>query len=278
MNEEHRVSATENRIGDYVVLESLGQGPGAAAYRALKPGDGREVVVRQSTEGVLAPDHLRLEVEILSGLRHPNIVRLIDSGESEGLPYCVLAHEEGVALDAVPAAWRAAMGQRTLLELLGPLCDALTEVHGAGYLHGDLSPRNILLRRDGRPLLLDFGAAEPLTPDPELPPAPISTPGFVAPERGEAGRQGPWTDLYALAAVAHWLITGSPPADGQDDGGPLSRGAAGLLPYKSPTGNTPQMNAAALADTGSNQAHNNMQPFLTLNYIIALVGTFPSRN
>ncbi len=227
MNEEYRVSAKEHRIGDYVVLESLGQGPGAAAYRALKPGDGREVVVRQSTDGVLAPGHLRLEVEILSGLRHPNIVRLIDSGESEGLPYCVLAHEEGVALDALPAAWRAAMGQRTLLELLGPLCDALTEVHGAGYLHGDLSPRNILLRRDGRPLLLDFGAAEPFTPDPELPSAPMSTPGFVAPERGEAGRQGPWTDLYALAAVAHWLITGLPPADGPDGGGPLSRAAAG---------------------------------------------------
>jgi parallel beta-helix repeat protein len=227
MSEEHGVSADEHRIGDYVVLESLGQGPGAVAYRALDPGDGREVVVRQSTGDVLAPDHLHLEIEILSGLRHPNIVRLIDSGESEGQPYCVLARAEGVTLDALPAAWRAAIGQSTLRELLGPLADALGQLHEAGYLHGDVSPRNILLRRDGRPLLLDFGAAEPIDPDPELPPAFISTPGFAAPERGEAGRQGPWTDLYALAAVAHWLITGSAPAERADGAGPLSLAAAG---------------------------------------------------
>lgn len=222
------MSADRLQLDDFVLLGRIGDGPGAVTYSALDRRDGRKVIVRHATEGVAAAESLRRETEILSRVRHPNVVRLIESGQSDGLPYCVLAREEGMPLDELPTVWRAAMGQRTLLELLGPLLDALAEIHEAGFMHGDLSPRNILLRRDGQPVLLDLGAAEPLQAEPGEGGVPAAaTPGFAAPERGVAGRQGPWSDLYALAAVAYWLVVGRAPPAERPEGGPLSLAAAG---------------------------------------------------
>lgn len=198
------------QLGDYLLLDRLGGGPGSETFEALDRRDGRRVILRRATDGPAGAAALARECEVLSQVQHANLVRLIGGGEAEGWPYCVLAKEDGTTLDRLPAAWRAAMGQAALLALLLPLLEALGALHAAGFLHGDVAPRNILLRRDGTPLLLDLAAAVPLAGPAARAGLPAATPGFAAPERGDAGRQGPWSDLYALAAVAYWLIVGRP--------------------------------------------------------------------
>ncbi len=202
--------ADRQEFGDYLLLERIGEGPVGVTYRGLDQRDGRRVVVRQA--GPESPESaaLRREERLLQSLRHQNLVQLLDSGERDGRAFIVLTEEDGLSLERLPAAWRASMGQRTLLELLEPLLSALESVHQAGFLHGDISPRNILLRRDGTPVLLDFASAVDLDAGENGEEAVAATPGFTAPERGDPSRQGPGSDLYALAAVAYWLIVGHP--------------------------------------------------------------------
>ena len=202
--------ADQDEFGDYLLLERLGTGPVGATYRALDQRDGRRVVLRLADAKAPEGAALRREAKLLLGLRHRNLVQLLDSGESDGRAFSVLAEEDGITLDRLPAAWRASMGQRTLVELLAPLLSALEAAHRAGVLHGDISPRNILLRRDGTPLLLDFASAVDLKDREAGGKLAAATPGFTAPERGDRARQGPGSDLFALAAVVYWLIVGHP--------------------------------------------------------------------
>lgn len=208
--EDPSMPADGETFGDYLLLERVGAGPVGVTYRALDQRDGRRVRVRQAGADTAESATLRREARLLQGLRHPNLVRLIESGERDGRAFSVLAEEDGISLDRLPAAWRASMGQRTLIELLAPLLSALEAVHEAGFLHGDISPRNILLRRDGTPLLLDFASSVDLEDANGGDETAAATPGFTAPERGDPARQGPGSDLFALAAVGYWLIVGQP--------------------------------------------------------------------
>jgi hypothetical protein len=202
--------ADRQEFGDFLLLERIGEGPGGVTYRALDQRDGRRVILRQA--GPESPESaaLRREERLLRSLRHQNLVQLLDSGDRDGHAFIVLAEEDGLSLERLPAAWRASMGQHTLIELLEPLLSALESVHQAGFLHGDISPRNILLRRDGTPVLLDFASAVDLDVGEHGDEEAAATPGFTAPERGDPSLQGPGSDLFAQSAVVYWLIVGHP--------------------------------------------------------------------
>ncbi len=222
--------AAPQALGDYLLLERIGEGPVGVSYRGLDQRDGARVVVRLAGPAAGDGAALRREAKLLAGLRHPNLVRLLEAGERDGRAYLVLGEEDGITLERLPAAWRASMGQRALLELLAPLLSALEAVHEAGVLHGDISPRNILLRRDGTPLLLDFASAVARNEAAAGEERAAATPGFAAPERGDPAREGPGSDLFALAAVAYWLIVGEPlelAADGAAFAGAAFSGAVG---------------------------------------------------
>ena len=113
---------------------------------------------------------------------------------------------------------------------LWPLLDGLDQVHKAGFLHRDIKPANILLREDGRPTLIDFGASRAAIAGRTTAMTAIFTPGYAAAEQMTAARQGPWTDIYGLSATLYHAITGNapPPAFDRmlDDGYvPLSKSA-----------------------------------------------------
>src|SRR3989338_6872635 len=105
-----------------------------------------------------------------------------------------------------------------LKELVAPLLDGLAAVHATGFLHRDIKPDNIFVRADGRPVLIDFGAArqalggETRSLTPILPPPP--PPGSAPLEQyaGE-GKQGPWTDLYAMGGVLYRAVVDKNPPD-----------------------------------------------------------------
>jgi peptidoglycan hydrolase-like protein with peptidoglycan-binding domain len=100
--------------------------------------------------------------------------------------------------------------------ILGPLLAGLHKVHEAGFLHRDIKPANIMLDGDGKPTLIDFGAARAAMADRTKTMTAIFTPGYAAPEQFTSAKQGPWTDIYGLSATLHYAITGRAPPSAFD--------------------------------------------------------------
>jgi serine/threonine protein kinase/peptidoglycan hydrolase-like protein with peptidoglycan-binding domain len=149
----------------------------------------------------------------LEGL--PAVVRVIDFLEANGTAYMVMALAKGEGLDhrlardgTLPAA--------AIERLLVPLLDGLDQVHATGFLHRDIKPANIIVDATGRPTLIDFGAARAAMAGRSTVMTAIFTPGYAAPEQFTSVRQGPWTDIYGLAATLHHAVTGRPPPNAVD--------------------------------------------------------------
>ncbi|MCW5634575.1 MAG: HAMP domain-containing protein [Rubrivivax sp.] len=147
------------------------------------------------------------EARTLAALRHPAIVRVARFFEANDTAYMVLEYEEGEPLRRWWPRHRG-IGEARLVELLLPLLEGLAVVHAAGFLHRDIKPDNIQVRAaDGSLVLLDFGSAAQvaaLAGDGAV----VITPGYAPIEQYGLGEQGPWTDLYALAATLYWAATG----------------------------------------------------------------------
>ena len=173
----------------------------------------KSVGPRWPEEGVLYQDGLDrflVEARTLATFRHPNIVRVARFFEANRTAYMVLEYERGKPLKQWwPGLKRADEGE--LLNLLQPLLDGLAVVHAAGFLHRDIKPDNIYVRKDdGSLVLLDFGAARQAVGQAGAQ-ADVVTPGYAPPEQYENGAQGPWTDIYSLGATLYWMVTGSKP-------------------------------------------------------------------
>ncbi|NRR34057.1 HAMP domain-containing protein [Oxalobacteraceae bacterium] len=152
-----------------------------------------------------------VEARTLATFRHSNIVRVARFFEAHRTAYMVLEYERGQPLKSWWDKHRG-MPESQLLSLLQPLLDGLALVHESGYLHRDIKPDNIYVRKeDGSLVLLDFGAAR-LTVGGGQAMADVVTPGYAPAEQYEGGEQGPWTDIYALGATLYWMITGAKPS------------------------------------------------------------------
>ncbi len=151
------------------------------------------------------------EARVLASFRHPNIVRVLRYFFANGTAYIVMEYESGESLKH----WFPRQGiltQASLLKLLFPLLDSLEVIHAANFLHRDIKPDNIYVREDGTPVLIDFGSARSINSNRD--PTNIVSPGFAPFEQYHSkGKQGPWTDLYSLAAVMYWLVSGAKPLD-----------------------------------------------------------------
>jgi serine/threonine protein kinase len=149
------------------------------------------------------------EARAMATFRHPNIVRALRYFQANGTAYIVMEFESGESLKKwLPR--QKGLNNAALLKLVNPLLDGLEVIHNAGYLHRDIKPDNIYVRNDSSPVLIDFGSARNTTDNREL--TSIVTPGFAPFEQYQSkGNQGPWTDLYSLAAVMYWLISGQKP-------------------------------------------------------------------
>lgn len=178
-----------------------------------------------------------VEARTLATFRHPAIVRVARFFEAHRTAYMVLEYEEGEPLRTWWPAHRE-IGEAGLLELLLPLLDGLAAVHAAGFLHRDIKPDNIQVRAsDGRLVLLDFGSAGQ-TVAVAGQGAVVVTPGYAPLEQYGFGRQGAWTDLYALAATLYWAVTGKKPPDAE-------------LRAANPRSFVPAVEAAPAANTGT---------------------------
>ncbi len=153
------------------------------------------------------------EARLLAKFSHPNIVSVVRYFEANGTAYMVMNYESGLSLSQmlkrIPQPDEA-----MLLKILLPLLDGLHAVHEAGFLHRDIKPSNLFIRDNGQPVLLDFGSARVATGATTRTMTSILTPGYAPLEQySKDGNQGPWTDIYSLAAVLYRAVTGDNPPD-----------------------------------------------------------------
>ena len=157
-------------------------------------------------------DRFLQEARTLGKFGHPNIVRVLRYFEANATACMVMEYERGDSLKALFE--RLPPTEPVLRRLLDPLLDGLAAVHAAGFLHRDIKPDNILVRADGTPVLIDFGAARNALGAETRALTAILTPGFAPLEQySSEKRQGPWTDLYALGGVLFRGVTGQKPPD-----------------------------------------------------------------
>ena len=190
------------------------------AIKEYLPGDlalrgGDLSVSPKSTEAVdtfkWGLDRFLDESRTLATFRHPNIVRVMRYFLANATAYMVMEFVEGQSLSDWAKA-RRPLPELALRGILIPLLDGLGVVHQRGFLHRDIKPGNIFIREDGTPVLLDFGSARMTSQKTEL--TAIVTPGYAPLEQYHShGKQGPWSDIYALGGVLYWLVTGTRPVE-----------------------------------------------------------------
>jgi eukaryotic-like serine/threonine-protein kinase len=205
------------RIGPYRLEERVGEGAVGIVYRATV--EARVValkVLRPELAGnALYRRRLDHEARVARGLRHPNLVAVIDTGESAGLPWIASRFAEGPSLAGrLRAEGRLAV--EDVLRVAGGVGAGLTALHRHGLVHRDVKPSNVLLASDGTPLVTDFGLAkgEALTAL-TRPGQVVGTPQYLAPELVEgSGEASPASDVYALGCVVFECLAGRPPFTG----------------------------------------------------------------
>jgi len=148
---------------------------------------------------------------------HPNIVTVREYFEANNTAYLVMNYHEGVTLQGYLESKGGKIPIAHALEIFMPVLDALKEVHAAGILHRDISPDNLLINTEGRVILIDFGAARQAMSEKSKSLSVIMKAGYSPPEQYQSrGKQGPWTDIYAVAATIYRALTGQAPLEAID--------------------------------------------------------------
>lgn len=246
------------RLEEFEIQGLLGIGGFGIVYLALDLSLGRQIALKEFMPSALAsrtqaatvvvkaeqyrPTYeLALnsfvnEARLLARFDHPALVKVHRFWQANGTAYMAMPYYKGQTLRDHVRHRSEPVDEVWLSDLLRPLLDALEVLHGQQCYHRDIAPDNILLLAgSGRPLLLDFGAARRVISDMTQALTVILKPGYAPIEQYAeipGLKQGPWTDLYALASVIHFVITGAAPAPSvarivQDQVQPLAVAAAG---------------------------------------------------
>ncbi|MBC8750283.1 MULTISPECIES: serine/threonine-protein kinase [Paraburkholderia] len=256
-NAQHALPAG-TRLGEFEIVDLIGEGGFGIVYLAYDTQLGRHVALKEYIPAALASrvgaaevsvrserheDTFRAglksfinEARLLARFDHHSLVKVYRFWEANGTAYMVMPYYEGITLRDGLRHMSAPPDEAWLRALLTPLLEALAVLHAAQCYHRDIAPDNILLLKgSGRPVLLDFGAARRVIGDMTQALTVILKPGYAPIEQyaeEAALKQGPWTDVYALAAVVYFAIQGKtpPPSVGRlmsDTYVPLATAVAG---------------------------------------------------
>ncbi len=216
----HTGRVLQNR---YRIVAQLGQGGMGAVYRAwdtrleisvaLKEMVPQPGLDAQTLEGLRR--QFQQEAQILARLNHPHLVRVGDFFEEGGKTYLVMDFVEGESLAAVIVR-SGAQPESMVLKWADQLLDALTYCHNQGIIHRDIKPQNVIIRSDGRAVLVDFGLVklwDPRDPSTRTAMRGMGTPEYAPPEQYDvaSGHTDPRSDIYSLGATLYQALTGTAP-------------------------------------------------------------------
>ena len=213
------------QIGPYRLIEEIGEGGMGLVYRAVRVDKEyqKEVAIkllRSSLDSASTLIRFKAERQILAGLEHPNIARLLDGGATaDGVPYFVMELVDGSPIDDYCDSHKLTTLER--LQLFRGVCSAVQYAHDHSVVHRDLKPSNVFVTNDGVPKLLDFGIAKILDPEsfPETAIEPtrtmmrVLTPEYASPEQMRGEATGPASDVYSLGVMLYIILTGHRPYD-----------------------------------------------------------------
>ncbi len=245
-------------LGEFEVTDVVGEGGFGIVYLARDRSLDRRVALKEYMPSALAARSATSQVSVKSerhretfeaGLKsfvneakllasfdHPSLLKVYRFWEANGTAYMVMPFIEGITLKQQLKEMDGAPDEVYLMDLLGPLTEALEVIHREQCYHRDIAPDNVmLLKGSNRPLLLDFGAARRVIGDMTQALTVILKPGYAPIEQYAevpGMKQGGWTDVYALAAVVYFAIVGKTPPTSvgrlmNDNFTPLSQAAAG---------------------------------------------------
>jgi hypothetical protein len=216
-----------HRLGQYTLLEKIGEGGMGAVYRAE-----HEMLRRPTAIKLLAPQsageqslrRFEREAQLTARLTNPHTVSVFDFGRTpEGAFYYVMEYLDGIDLERLVRE-EGPLPPGRVVHILRQVCEALAEAHGVGLVHRDIKPANILLSEVGGisdfAKVVDFGLVKDVTGSNETQLTRenviAGTPQYLAPETIQDGMSSdPRSDLYALGAVAYYLLTGTPVFEGR---------------------------------------------------------------
>jgi hypothetical protein len=208
--------APGGRWGDLEILDAIGSGSFGVIYLARDPRLDRivalKVLRRPGRPGGGGPSEVVHEARLLAKVRHPNVVTVHGAEERGGEVGIWMEHLEGRSLRSILRD-QGPLGAREAALVGVDLARALAAVHGAGLVHGDVKPENVLRAEGGRIVLMDFGSGRDLEEgDPGAPTREISgSPLYMAPETILAGEVSPRGDLYSLGVLLYEMVSGSLP-------------------------------------------------------------------
>ena len=206
-------------IGPYELLDLLGQGGMGQVWRARHLSTGQLAALktlRVPTEGRLRS--LRREVHALARLRHPGIVRILDEGLGERVPWYAMELLDGRTLREMLAD--GPLAPRKGIEYGAQIAAGLAAAHARGVVHRDLKPENVFITRDGRAKILDFGLAKPAAPiaadgtiaatyTPTSPGTVLGTVGYMSPEQVRGESVDHRSDIFSLGAMLYEVFSGT---------------------------------------------------------------------
>jgi hypothetical protein len=234
------------RLGDYRLDAVIGHGGFGITYRAFDTQLAKFVAIKEYLPVEFAVrDHGKVvargtrfaedfawgrerfldEARALARFRHPHIVPVLRYFEANGTAYTVMEFEDGKSVGELLRQPAGRLSPDDVQRLADGLVGGLSAVHAQGFLHRDIKPSNIMIRRDGIPVLIDFGAARQAMGERSRTMTGVLTPQYAPIEQYALdGKQGPWSDIYSAAAVLHHAIAGMPPPD--------AAGRVGTDPYR----------------------------------------------
>lgn len=205
-------------LGDYELLETLGQGGMGVVYRARQRSLHRIVAVKMlRSEGFGGPtvvERFRAEAELAAQLQHPNLVAIHEVGEVNGQPFFSMDFVEGTDLGRILARSGAnGVEARRSARWLKAMAEAAHHAHQRGIIHRDLKPSNVLIDGLDQPHITDFGLARRLTSDLNLTLTGqvLGSPSYLPPEQAAGRPASVESDVYSLGAILYHLLTGRPP-------------------------------------------------------------------
>jgi eukaryotic-like serine/threonine-protein kinase len=205
------------KIGKYEIQGVLGRGGMGSVYKGFDPAISRAVAIKTIAKSSLDESELqhllarfRHEAQAVGRLAHPRIVQIYDYGEDDELAYIVMELVNGKSLHE-HLQQHANYDLREVGEIIRQLLDGLGHAHGAGVVHRDVKPSNIMLNSDGQIKISDFGIAHTESSELTQHGDVLGTPHYMAPEQFLGLQIGIPADLYAVGVIAYDLLTGTKP-------------------------------------------------------------------
>lgn len=218
-NDFHGLAVGQVLHERYTILELAAQGGMSTIYRASDSNLPGFWAIKQMTPLQARAEDLssiraqfRQEAEILTRLRHPGVPRIIDFFTERDIDYLVMEFVEGECLEHLLDTHRS-LSEYDATRIAMALLEILEHLHSHGIIYRDMKPGNVIVTRDGRIVLVDFGISRLFTTGKSTDTVIVGTPGFASPEHYGRGQTDARSDVFSMGATLHQMLTGHDPSD-----------------------------------------------------------------